>query len=413
MVSVQAGNTKTMWRIGFTIFILSNLLGSTVQIAALPLTVLAPLHASGLVYNAILASLLLGEPFTYLSMAGTILVAIGATLIALFGAISEPSHSLAQLLNLFAAPRFLGWMSFQLVLALAIILAVSLVSRSRAGKTERSRTVQGASLGCLAGLMASHCLLLAKLTVELLVKTFGDHENQFTRWQAWIIPIGLGVGALTQLYYLNRGLRMCTTSMLYPLNFSVYNITTIIDGLIYYKQGAQLTKLQIGMVVLGILLLLLGVAGLSWKLTNDKEDVGLQVTIPGGGVYDVVVVPASPTMTTTMTPKSPREMSRDEEHEVWGVLSDEFHHDHHNHGRHRRTSSKRTLHRGDYGDDGRDSDDEEDDERTSLLRLGTGRNRAASPPHSRFQSFRQVLGRYSFVRGHQPDQSHGRQDVSS
>lgn len=364
-----------MWRIGFTIFILSNLLGSTVQIAALPLTVLAPLHASGLVYNAILAALLLGEPFTYLSMAGTFLVATGATLIAVFGAINEPTHSLAQLLDLFAAPKFLGWMSFQLVLAFSIILGVSLVSRSARGKTENSRIAQGASLGCLAGLMASHCLLLAKLTVELLVKTFGDHENQFTRWQAWIIPIGLGLGALTQLYYLNRGLRMCTTSMLYPLNFSVYNITTIIDGLIYYKQGAQLTKLQIGMVILGIILLLLGVAGLSWKLTIDKDDAGLQVTIPG--VYDV------PPENPWLTPKSPREMSQDEANEVWGVLADQ-----------QRPTSRAGLlgPTRPYGGGGGHGASR--DERSPLLLSG---RRTSSPPPTRFQSFRKVLGRYSFM----------------
>lgn len=374
---MQEGNTKTMWRIGFTIFILANLLGSTVQIAALPLTVLAPLHASGLVYNAVLATLLLGEPFTYLSMAGTVLVAIGATLIAVFGAINEPSHSLNQLLDLFMAPRFLGWMSFQIVLALSIILAVSIVSRSTNGKMERSRTVQGAALGCLAGIMASHCLLLAKLTVELLVKTFGEGINQFTRWQAWFIPIGLGVGALTQLYYLNRGLRMCTTSILYPLNFSIYNITTIIDGLIYYKQVSRLTKLQIGMVILGVILLLLGVAGLSWKLTKDKEDAGLQVSIPG--VYDV------PPENPWLSPKSQRHVSRDEQNEVWGVLSDS-----------RELPSRPTSRSGGGGKQNDATyNDQSSTERSSLLQQN--RRRSSTPPPSRFQSFRRVLGRFSHV----------------
>ncbi|ORY86941.1 magnesium transporter, partial [Protomyces lactucae-debilis] len=270
--SVQEGNTKTMWRIGFTIFILANLLGSTVQIAALPLTILAPLHACGLVYNAVLATLMLGEPFTWLAWVGTILVAIGATLIGIFGAITEPSHTLEQLLHLFEAPRFLGWMSFQLVLALGIVISVSIASRTAGGKTPQSRLVQGAALGCLAGIMASHCLLLAKLTVELLVKTFGDGINQFNHWQAWAILVGLIAGALSQLYYLNRGLRMCTTSILYPLNFSIYNITTILDGLIYYKQAAELTALQIGLVILGVVLLLLGVAGLSWRFRSEDED---------------------------------------------------------------------------------------------------------------------------------------------
>lgn len=161
---------------------------------------------------------------------------------------------------------------------------------------------------------------------------------------------------------------MCTTSILYPLNFSVYNITTIIDGLIYYKQGSQLTKLQIGMVILGVILLLIGVAGLSWKLTIDKEDVGLQVTIPG--VYDV------PPDSTWLTPKSPRDMSQDEANEIWGVLADQ-----------QRPTSR-------AGRGANELQMRQDNERTSLLRP----RRTSSPPPSRFQSFRQVLGRYSFMR---------------
>lgn len=326
------------------------------------MTVLAPLHACGLVYNAILATLLLGEPFTYVSMVGTLLVAIGATMIAVFGAITEPTHSLDQLLVLFADAGFVGWMSFQVMLALSIIVGVSLVSRSERGKTDSSRTTQGAALGCLAGIMASHCLLLAKLTVELLVKTFGDGVNQFTRWQAFIIPFGLAIGATTQLYYLNRGLRMCSTSILYPLNFSIYNITAILDGLIYYKQAHQLSKLQIGMVVLGVILLLLGVAGLSWKLTVDKEEAGLSVSIPG--VYDVP--PENP-----WSPKASRHMSRDEEHEVWGVLADEE----------RRSRPNTASPVIDHPTD-----------RSPLLR-----RTSSSPLPSRFNSFRRILGRFSFM----------------
>lgn len=301
---ISEGDQTWTWRTGFIIFILANLFGSTVQIAALPLAILAPLHASGLVYNAVLATFLLDEPFTYLAWIGTLLVAVGATLIAVFGAIEEPAHTLAQLLDLFAAPRFLSWMSIQVVLVLGIIVSVSFVSRTQRGKSESSRRIQGAALGVLAGILASHCLLLAKLTVELLVKTFGEGENQFTRPQAFFIPAALVCGALAQLYYLNRGLRMCSTSILYPLNFSIYNITTIVDGIIYYGEGSQLTPLHIGLVVLGVVLLLAGVLGLSWKLGHpthhvsfvaDDDDVSadecpdrsadLQLSIPG--LYDI------------------------------------------------------------------------------------------------------------------------------
>lgn len=329
---ISEGDTTWTWRTGFIIFVLANLFGSTVQIFALPLAILAPLHAVGLVYNAVLATVMLEEPFTYLAWVGTLLVAVGASLIAVFGAISEPAHSLEQLLDLFAAPGFLSWMSVQVVLVLGIVVSVSFVSRTQHGKTESSRRIQGAALGVLAGILASHCLLLAKLTVELLTKSIGEGVNQFTRPQAFFIPAGLICGGLAQLYYLNRGLRMCSTSILYPLNFSIYNITTIVDGIIYYKEGSQLSGLHIGLVVLGVVLLLAGVLGLSWKLghpthhhhasfVSEDDDVSndecqdpsadLQLSIPG--LYDV---PAP----AWLSPKSLRRGSAADD--LWDPISD-------------------------------------------------------------------------------------------
>src|ERR1700678_4558957 len=91
-------------------FLLANIVGSTVQISTLPLPVLSTLQASGLVFNTACATLLLDEPFTLFSVVGTVLVAAGAVLIALFGSMAEPSHNLDQLLALLAHPQFLVWL---------------------------------------------------------------------------------------------------------------------------------------------------------------------------------------------------------------------------------------------------------------------------------------------------------------
>ena len=91
-------------------------------------------------------------------------------------------------------------------------------------------------------------MLLAKSASELLVRTTVDRVNQLNRWQSWIILLGLVFLALTQLFYLHRGLRLCSTSVLYPLVFCIYNIIAILDGLIYYRQASRLSALQGGLV---------------------------------------------------------------------------------------------------------------------------------------------------------------------
>ncbi|OAG05118.1 uncharacterized protein CC84DRAFT_1260362 [Paraphaeosphaeria sporulosa] len=263
---------RRRWQLGMLMFVVANIVGSTIQITTLPLPVLSTLQASGLVFNSICASVVLSEPFTQHSLAGTLLVAGGALLIGIFGAISEPSHNLDQLLQLLGRTQFLLWMVVTLVIVLALIIANWLLKRLYPRPTPRVKLVRGIFFGCVSGILSAHSLLIAKSAVELLVRTIVDRHNQFNRWESWMILIGLVAFALTQLYYMHRGLKLCSTSVLYPLIFCVYNVIAIIDGLIYFHQSARLTSLHAGLLALGTAILLAGVVCLSWRLEESDEE---------------------------------------------------------------------------------------------------------------------------------------------
>ena len=253
-------------------FVVANIVGSTIQITTLPLPVLSTLQASGLVFNSICASVVLSEPFTRHSLAGTVLVAAGALLIGIFGAISEPSHNLDQLLRLLGRSQFLIWMFGTLVIVVALIIANWFLKRIYPRPTPRMRMIRGTFFGCVSGILSAHSLLIAKSAVELLVRTIVDRHNQFNRWESWMILLGLVTFALTQLYYMHRGLKLCSTSVLYPLIFCVYNVIAIIDGLIYFHQSARLSNLHAGLLALGTAILLAGVVCLSWRLEEADEE---------------------------------------------------------------------------------------------------------------------------------------------
>lgn len=51
--------------------------------------------------------------------------------------------------------------------------------------------------------------------------------------------------------------------------FCIYNIISILDGLIYYQQTSRLTPLQITFVAVGTAILLSGVLSLSWRLSPE------------------------------------------------------------------------------------------------------------------------------------------------
>ncbi|KAG2159850.1 uncharacterized protein EDB93DRAFT_1073484 [Suillus bovinus] len=96
---------RPLWLIGFAIFLISNVFGSFIQIASLPVVILAPLGAVSLLWNALFARLLLRPRM----LLGTALIAGGAALIAIYGIVPETTRSLDELMALFARPAFIGW----------------------------------------------------------------------------------------------------------------------------------------------------------------------------------------------------------------------------------------------------------------------------------------------------------------
>jgi len=266
---------RRRWQIGMLLFLVANIFGSTIQIVALPLPLLSTLQASGLVFNSILASLLLKEPWTWRSAYGTILVAAGAVLISFFSAVPEPSHSLRQLLVLLGEPAFLVWFILSLMLAVLVIVVTFTLRKcipSQRSHSPRVMLVNGMIFGLVSGILSAHALLLAKSAVELVVRSLSHHQNQFRSWEPWVLILAFLVLSLSQLYYLHLGLKLISTSVLYPFVFCIYNIVAILDGLIYFQQMDKLPPLHAGLIALGTVLLLAGVLALSWRLEGEEDE---------------------------------------------------------------------------------------------------------------------------------------------
>lgn len=380
---------RAMWRAGVLLFLVANIVGSSVQITTLPLIVLSPLQAVGLVFNSLCAAWVLHEPLTIQSVFGTLLVAIGALIVAAWGVVSESAkpHNLDELLRLLRRPQFLVWMAVTLVIVSAVLFAishrsltpsdsqatsapvatpigsaessnttvamdstsnnnnlntnsinnVSCFGNDSSAKTDahdaalppsqaaapaipkcqpqrpndhsgdstptsileddmdeddddelelgehddgdfidgtdpadippKQRLINGLLYAVVCGILSAHSLLMAKSAVEILVRAFVDGKTQDLRhYQSWLIVLAFLGFAVSQLVFMNRGLRLCSTAVLYPLVFCVFNVASILNSLIYFQQTAEMSALQAFMVALGTLLILAGVMGLSWHL---------------------------------------------------------------------------------------------------------------------------------------------------
>lgn len=266
---------RRRWQIGMFLFLLANIVGSSIQITTLPLPLLSTLQASGLVFNSLLASLLLKEPWTWRTGCGTLLVAGGAVLISLFSALPEPSHSLTQLIELLGRRTFLAWFILSLLLVLGLLamdFAMRKVVSEKQRDSPRLSIIRGMSYGAISGILSAHALLLAKSAVELIVRSLVDKKNQFSNYRSWLLLLAFLILALSQLYYLHLGLRLISTTILYPFVFCIYNIVAILDGLIYFRQMDRLPPLHAGLIALGTVVLLAGVLALSWRFQDDDDE---------------------------------------------------------------------------------------------------------------------------------------------
>jgi len=71
------------------------------------------------------------------------------------------------------------------------------------------------------------CLLFAKSGVELLLLTLRG-KNQFWRWEAWCLVLGLVAFALLQLWYLHKGLILADPTIVCPCAHIFYSSLIII-----------------------------------------------------------------------------------------------------------------------------------------------------------------------------------------
>ncbi|KAI8459197.1 hypothetical protein BY996DRAFT_6410326 [Phakopsora pachyrhizi] len=463
---------RPVWIIGFVIYFSFNILGSIFQIGTLPLIILGPLGAISLLWNAILANFLLGDRFSYHLVIGTILISIGAVLIAIFGVVPEQdlNHDLDQLIRLYSRGPFLVEITI-LGLGLLLITGLAHYAQSRLDRSldqknffkihhslesppgtehhqlyhqpqpigrrasdqhpgqgsgprppvirlstpqpsnsssttaatptpapaptqgnqnfpitstslnsplrahfsinnrerrrcQRSRrknrsksiiispqqdsisftnhpidiidshipltptltrarnysafrlptiriysllssfqfsdTVDllrvrgsnnqlkrpspqqvaqlklmiGVAYGISSGTLSGICLLFAKTGVELLIRTVAGHQNQFDRIQTWLILLILLISALLQLWYLNKALKLVNPTMICPLAFCFYNLSSIVSSLVYYDQFKYLSSLQVILISAGTIVLLAGVWVVSLGTMMGGSDCG-------------------------------------------------------------------------------------------------------------------------------------------
>lgn len=285
---------RNMWLVGFFLFIVANVVGSVVQLSTLPLIVLSPLQSIGLIFNSVFSCLLLpGEHSSAKLAGGTVVIALGAFIIAYLGgstSTKSPAGStderLRETLRRFARPGFLSWWLFTfafMAVLFRIIWTLSGRIRSmlrqscghgrrslRSGRNRVSRLIfaRGVLYGVVSGTLTAHTFLFAKSLVDLLVDAVW-HKSAPKNLRAFVFNVFLVVFTLTivalQVAAFNKGLSNILTSILYPLCFLVYNTVNLVNDVLFnalFSTGAM-TAGRLLWVIFGLVNVMFGVVLIS------------------------------------------------------------------------------------------------------------------------------------------------------
>lgn len=87
--------------------------------------------------------------------------------------------------------------------------------------TNRNRLILAISYASFSGILSGMCLIFAKSGTELLLVTLAG-DNQFWRWQAWMLLLALVIFALLQLGYLHKALILANPTLVCPCMSDVF-----------------------------------------------------------------------------------------------------------------------------------------------------------------------------------------------
>ncbi|TID19793.1 hypothetical protein CANINC_003676 [Pichia inconspicua] len=290
-------NASTLWHIGLLLFLIANILGSTIQIYSLPLILLSPLQSIGLVFNTIFNCLLLHEPFSNVSLRGTIYITIGTLTIAYIGnSLTEIDYNLHQFWLLLRNPYFIIWFSTVALIVILLFLAAFILTPSF--NLHYKNIINGYIFAFISAIFSAFSLLLAKSSIQILSSAFLNKDwNSLLDPKILLLLLVFFSLALSQLYLLNKSLALISTAILYPLIFFIYNITSMINSLIFFNQWSQLSLYSFTILLLGIALVLCGVFLLSLENLSPQSSSHIELDVSIENPDVILLSPSSPSST--------------------------------------------------------------------------------------------------------------------
>jgi hypothetical protein len=269
---------QRLWLLGMAVFLGGNL-SDLVAFNFVSPAVTTPLGSVSLISNVFFGWWLLGDPvdrFLLLATAAMLLGAVLTTVFAVRGA-QEEEYTAARLRARLSQGSYVAYTVCVLALAVASFVYFQRVfrylrSRSASGRVRefssllspRQLFLTRLALPTFAALVASQTVLFVKASVKLVSYSF-QRESQLDEALTWI-SIGVAVlSAITQVHYLQVGLKYFSSSWIVPVFYVSWTLSSITGSGIVYRDFAHFRAATYALFALGLALIFFGV----WQLSSS------------------------------------------------------------------------------------------------------------------------------------------------
>ncbi|CAA7259134.1 unnamed protein product [Cyclocybe aegerita] len=120
---------RPLWLLGMLLYILSQLIGSTLALEYMRAEYVAPLGSTSLVFNFLFARFLVGTPVTKTDIYGTIVVILGVIGIVAFGSINSGLTSATDVAHITYLWRRGGWLGYFFAMSFALFAVLVFTTR--------------------------------------------------------------------------------------------------------------------------------------------------------------------------------------------------------------------------------------------------------------------------------------------
>lgn len=241
---------QRMWMLGFVTMTMGSVF-DFVAFGLAPMSLLAPLAALTLVWNALIAGWMHGERVDRSNMLATGVIFVGVTVAVIFSSHSTPLYTVEKLTSLFLTEQAIVYM----ILTIIAGGGAAFVLVRYAGQSPPWKVV---AYGLLAGAMGGQSVMFAKATVEIIKAAWIGAASLLTP-APWIVGILTAVLLVSQLRILNSGLEKYPALTMIPVYQSFWILCSTVSGLIYFDEWHELSGSQQAYFVIGTLLTLGGI----------------------------------------------------------------------------------------------------------------------------------------------------------